>query len=247
MGIKTDNGFTIIEAMLFLAVAGALTVAVLAGSGVAINQQRYRDSVNSFKSLLQEQYSEATNVVNDRDGTQACANATVVSPPDPVTPQSRGTSDCMVMGRLVTIDNTGKLVQTASVVGYRTSGADEEASDIAELQTNYKLGTSSLSRENVDIAWGAMVVKPHTTQAMPLTMLILRSPLSGSLMTYTSEGVVTNVLSMVSVANASKTVDLCINAASISLTGHRMAVQIMPYATGQGSIQVPPEQDNICD
>ena len=81
MGIKTDSGFTIIEAMLFLAVAGALTVAVLAGSGAAINQQRYKDSVNSFKSLLQQQYSEATNVVNDRDGTQACANAVVVRTP----------------------------------------------------------------------------------------------------------------------------------------------------------------------
>jgi type II secretory pathway pseudopilin PulG len=247
MGIKTDSGFTIIEAMLFLAVAGALTVAVLAGSGAAINQQRYKDSVNSFKSLLQQQYSEATNVVNDRDGTQACANAVVVSPPDPVTPQSRGTSDCMVMGRLVTIDNSGKQVQTASVVGYRTSDAAEEAGDIAELQANYRLGTSALSRENFDIAWGAMVVKPRTTQAMPVTMLIVRSPLSGSLMTYSTEGVTTDLLSIITAANASKTVNLCLNSSSISLTGNRMAVQVMPYATGQGSIQVPPEQDKLCD
>jgi len=247
MATKIDSGFTIIESMLFLAVAGALTVAVLAGSGLAINQQRYRDSVNSLKSLLQQQYSEASNVVNDRDGTQACADATVISPPDPVVPQLRGTSECMVMGRLVTIDDTGKLVNTASVVGYRTPGAAEEASDIAEIQTNYRLGLSSLSREEFDVAWGAGVVKPQTTEPMPISMLILRSPLSGSIMTYTADGQVTDLVSLVSTANAQKTVNLCLNMTAQSITGNRMAVQIMPYATSQGSIQVPPEQENICD
>ena len=247
MATKINSGFTIIEAMLFLGVAGALTVAILAGSGLAINQQRYRDSVNSLKSLLQQQYSEATNVVNDRDGSEACSNAVVVSPPDTVTPQLRGTSDCVVMGRFITIDNSGKQVQTTSVVGYRNPGADEEVSDIAEIQTNYTLGLSVLSKEDVAIAWGAEVVKPQTSQPMPFSMLILRSPLSGSVMTYTADGVVTNLLGMVTAANASRTANLCLNMPTSSLVGSRMAVQVMPFATNQGSIQVPPEKTNICD
>ena len=248
MATKTDSGFTIIEAMLFLGVAGALTVAVLAGSGLAINQQRYRDSVNSLKSLLQEQYSESSNVVNDRAGEEACADATVVTPPGPVTPQSRGTSDCVIMGRFITIDNTGRLVHTASVIGYRTSDADEEASDILEIQKNYHLGLSTLNQENFDIAWGAQVVKPGTlSQAMPVSILILRSPLSGSAMTYTVEGNATNLLSMVKVENTQKTVNLCLSTTAQAIAGNRMAVQIMPYASGQGSIQVPLEQEGVCN
>jgi hypothetical protein len=66
-------------------------------------------------------------------------------------------------------------------------------------------------------------------------------------MTYSTEGVTTDLLSIITAANASKTVNLCLNSSSISLTGNRMAVQVMPYATGQGSIQVPPEQDKLCD
>lgn len=248
MATKTDSGFTIIESMLFLAVAGALTVAILAGSGLAINQQRYRDSVNSLKSLLQEQYSQASNVVNDRAGDEACADAVVVTPPGPVTPQSRGTSECVVMGRFITIDDSGKLVHTASVVGYRTSTADEEASDIAEIQKNYHLGLSTLNQENFDVAWGAQVVKPKTiAEAMPVSILILRSPLSGSAMTYTMDGVVTNLLSMVDAANTQKTVNLCLSTTAQAIAGNRMAVQIMPYASSQGSIQVPPEQEGVCN
>jgi Tfp pilus assembly protein FimT len=250
MATKTDSGFTIIETMLFLGVAGALTVAILAGSGLAISQQRYRDSVNSLKSLLQQQYSETTNVVNDRAGTEGCAKAVVVSPPDVVvTPQSRGTSECTVMGRFITIDDTGKIVKTTSVVGYHTPGATDEASDIAEIKTNYKLGLSVLSQEEFAVAWGAEVVKPQTTPAkpMPFSMLILRSPLSGSIMTYTTEGVATDLLGMVNAANANKTVNLCLNTPTTAIAGGRMAVQIMPYATNQGSIQVPTEQMNVCD
>ena len=52
MAAKTNNGFTVIETMLFLGVAGALTMGVLVGSGASINQQRYRDSVNSLKSPI---------------------------------------------------------------------------------------------------------------------------------------------------------------------------------------------------
>lgn len=248
MATKTDSGFTIIESMLFLGVAGALTVAILAGSGLAINQQRYRDSVNSLKSLLQEQYSETTNVVNDRIGSETCSDAVVVSPPDLVpAPQKRGTSECTVMGRLLTIDASGKIVKTSSVVGYHEPDADEAASDIAEIQTNYKLGLSALSQEEFEVAWGAVVVEPKTTKPMPISMLILRSPLSGSIMTYTVNGVATELLSMVNAENANKTVDLCLNTPATSVAGGRMAVQIMPYATNQGSIQVPTEQTNICD
>ncbi|HET8884647.1 MAG TPA: hypothetical protein VFM68_04210 [Candidatus Saccharimonadales bacterium] len=246
MATNTKNGFTIIETMLFLGVAGALTIAVLAGSGIAINQQRYRDSVSSLKSFIQQQYSEVTNVRNDRSGAEACANATVVRPPATVTPQDRGTSDCMLLGRFITVDTAGEKLTASDVVGYRTSDAPTEASDIAEIQTNYELGLSTINQETAEVAWGANIVQSGTTEPMPFSMLILRSPLSGSVMAYAAEGVTADLMSLVTIANSNQTHNLCVNATAGSFVGNRMAVQISPFATNQGAIQIPPEDTNVC-
>lgn len=246
MGTKTNNGFTIIETMLFLGVAGALTIAILAGSGMAINQQRYKDSVNSLKSFIQQQYSEVTNTVNGRSGGESCSNAVVVQPPEIVTPQPRGTSDCIRLGRFITIDETGQKLTASNVVGHRAASAPEEASDIAEIQANYTLGISPIAQEAATIAWGATVVKESTTTPLAVSLLILRSPLSGSVMTYTQEGVVTDLMSMVTMANANTTQNLCIHTTAGAFGGDRLAVQISPFATNQGAIQIPPESDNVC-
>jgi type II secretory pathway pseudopilin PulG len=83
MGIKarthSDRGFTVIEVMLFLAVTGALAVGILVGAGVSIGQQRYRDSVNSLKSTIQDRYNQTTNVVNSRGGAWVCDSSPTVT------------------------------------------------------------------------------------------------------------------------------------------------------------------------
>jgi type II secretory pathway pseudopilin PulG len=246
MGTKTNNGFTIIETMLFLGVAGALSAAVLIGSGASINQQRYKDSVNTLKSFIQQQYSETTNVANSRAGSERCANATVPLGTSGVA-QPRGTSDCVMLGRLIAIDSTGKKVTASSVLGYRTPGAVEKASDILEVTQNYTLGISPIDQEKTDISWGATVVRKQTTQPTAATILILRSPLSGSIMTYASLGTVPALTSMITVGNSNKTTDLCISPALGTLQDRRMAVRISPYASSQGAIQVPLESSNVCD
>jgi type II secretory pathway pseudopilin PulG len=247
MTTKTNTGFTIIETMLFLGVAGALTVAILAGSGVAINQQRYRDSVNTLKSFIQQQYSEVANVVNDRQGTEACDNAIIAHPPAIPISQPRGTSECVVLGRFIVIDSTGAALTASNVIGYRTPGAKEATSDILEVKTNYKLGLSTIGQETTDVAWGAVVVKQQTSQPMTTSILILRSPLSGAIMTYVTEGKTDDLSSLVAIENSNKTTNLCVNAAPGSFAGSRMAVQVSPFATNQGSVQIPLESANVCD
>lgn len=247
MGTKKNTGFTIIETMLFLGVAGALTAGVFVGSGLAINQQRYRDSVNSVKSFVQQQYSEVTNVVNGRDGSEACANAIVTQAPESAAPQSRGTSECMLLGRYITVTENGTKLTASSVVGYRTANALEEASDIEEIKKNYKLGISTIGQEIVEVPWSATLVKEKTTQPLTLSMLILRSPLSGSVMTYTHESINADLTALVAVSNSGATRNLCLNMSGSAIGGNRMAVQISPYATSQGSIQIPPESTSVCD
>lgn len=246
MGTQRNTGFTVIETMLFLAIAGALAAGVLVGSGVAVNQQRYRDSVNTLKSYIQQQYSHVSNVVNDRAGAEACANAIVAQPSDSITAQPRGTSECIMLGRYIVIDDSGTRAVASNVVGYRTSNAAEADNDIAELQSHYQLGTSTIGQETLDVPWGATIVQSGTSNKMKLALLILRSPLSGSIMTYSTEDTETGLLDMIDVDNSNVTRNLCLDTTNGVINGRRTAVQISPFATSQGAIQVPPESANVC-
>jgi type II secretory pathway pseudopilin PulG len=237
MGIKTETGFTIIETMLFLAVTGLLAVGILVGSGVSIGQQRYRDSVNSLKSYIQSQYSEVTNVVNGRASTWTCNSAANVSPVDVTVGQSRGTSDCVILGRYITVDAAGTTLATSNVVGYPQPGASQASSDIAELTTNYKLGLSPVDPSTTQVSWGAQIVKPKTTTPMPLAMLIMRSPLSGSVLTFI----------MITVGNMSQTQDICVNADAGAFVGGRMEVQVAAFAASQSAVQIPVESASVCN
>ena len=99
MTTQAVRGFTIVEVVLFLAVTGLLTIGVLVGSSAAIAQQRYRDSVNSLKGFIQEQYSQTVNVMDGDVNNPACSvsgNSLIL---DSGTLQPRGTSDCLLLGR----------------------------------------------------------------------------------------------------------------------------------------------------
>lgn len=248
MGAKTQTGFTIIEVMLFLAITGMLAAAILVGSGIAIGQQRYRDSVGSLQSYIQQQYNKVTNVTNDRDRAWTCdSNGTVTQVENASAGEPRGTTDCVVLGRLVTIDETGTNLKASVVVGYRNPAGVTQTSDIDEIATNYKLGIAAIDQDDQSVSWGAEVVKPLTSTPMPLSILIVRSPLSGAMMTFTKEGVQTNLGSMIDVANVSVQRDLCINADAGSFVGKRMEIRIEPFASSQSSIQIPEESDSVCD
>lgn len=247
MGIKTNNGFTIIEVMLFLAVTGALTITILASAGTSITQQRYRDSVSSLKSLIQTQYTEVANVVNSRDKDWTCTSSGEVVPVDGVAGEPRGTSDCVIMGRIVTINETGKTITSSNVIGHRTTGTPAEESDLAELTNNYTLTISPINPDTTEVGWGAQVVKPKSTNAQPVTIMILRSPLSGAIVTFTAEGVQSNPQTMLNTANMSAQRNLCVNPDGAFIGSKRLEVRIGVYATSQSSVSIPTEGESVCD
>lgn len=246
MGAKTQNGFTIIEVLLFLSVTGLLAMGILAGAGLAISQQRYRDSVNSLKSYIQQQYSEVSNVINSRAGDWNCDNTAAVNEV-PAGGQARGTSDCVLLGRYITVDDTGTLLTTSSVIGYRIPGAAEATTDIAELSNNYRLATSPVDQDEQEVAWGAQVVKQKTTAPQPMSILIVRSPLSGSIITFSMENVQTDLNLLVDLENTKQVRDLCVNADIGTFVGKRLEVRMDAYATSQSAINIPPESESVCD
>jgi len=245
MGIKSDTGFTIIETMLFLSITGLLAVGILVGSSIAINQQRYRDSVNSLKSYIQQQYSEIGNVTNNRDQAWTCNTAANITQ-SPAAGEPRGTSDCVVLGRLITVDATGTKLTASNVVGYKPDSVADATSDIAELGS-YKLGISPIEQDSEVVSWGAQVVKQKSTTPQPLSVLIIHSPLSGSTLTFTADGVQTDPNAMITLANVSSVHNLCVNAEIGSFVGKRLEVRIDANASSQAAIEIPTESESVCD
>lgn len=195
MGTTNNAGFTIIETMLFLAITGVLIASMLVGVGTSINIQRYRDSVTSFKSFLQSQYSDITNVQNDRDNTWRCSTSATTSQSG--TAESRGQSDCVLLGRYISITDTTMTV--ATVNAYQTPGTTPTGTDIAILRSSsYTLGLSTINQQSTTLEWGTAIAWPvmgtGSRGALPTTprsiaILIVRSPDSGSVYTFTSDSV----------------------------------------------------------
>ncbi len=243
MSTTDTHGFTFIETMLFLAVTGALAVAILVGSGVAIGQQRYRDSVNTLKSTLQLQYNEVANTVNSRQANWSCDSSASASV-DP-TGEPRGTSECVLLGRFVTID-TGKTITISNVIGYRPVGP-AGVSDVAELAA-YNMSISTIDQQTLETSWQAVVVKQPAATPYSVSILIVRSPLSGAIKTFVTDSVVSsaNIRSMVVPTNQSADKILCVAASQGTFVGKQIGVKIDAFASNQGAVNIPLETDGLC-
>lgn len=237
-------GFTIIEVMLFLAVSGALAVGILGASTVGINTQRYRDALNSLQSTLQQQYNQVSHVVNTRDGSEACSSSGVEV--EPATREPRGTSQCLVMGRYVSLETSGAM-RSSNIIGVRNS-TPLATNDIEEL-AQYSFSLDSSSTESSSVPWGAQVSfkdadnEDIATEAM--AMMILRSPLTGVARTFitpSQPGVIPD--GFITAETAQEVHKLCIESASFAL-GSRLGILIRERAASSNAIELLTE-DSGC-
>lgn len=239
MGTSNKHGFTIIETMLFLAISGALTVAVLVGAGASISQQRYRDSVNSLSNFLQQQYSDVTSVRNGRDSGWSC-NAVTGPVVDGVGGSSRGATECVVVGKYVSLSDKTVTVQTvigkASVVG--------GAGDIDTL-ANSGLSLTDFDKQTYTIEWGAAMQKINKAPTAT-TMLIVRSPVTGSIRTFIDEsGANQPVALMVNVARLQAPANICMNSDGM-FNGKRLEVYVIANASSATAVKVNGDETTTC-
>lgn len=167
---KIALGFTIIETMLFLAIAGLIFAGLVAGTNGAIRRQRYKDSVQGFVDDLRDLYSLVENTqVLKYDGTAKCAVGTDGTDGS----EGRGRSNCSVYGIYAIISpNHGNKnnIEAYWVIGTDQSLVRGASSDIeffkdyAQVGTKYMIGDSSIEQHiNVkshSILWGADVAIP---------------------------------------------------------------------------------------
>jgi type II secretory pathway pseudopilin PulG len=164
------TGFTIIEVMLFLAISGFLFLGIIVGTGNSINVQRYRDSVSSLQSLLQQQFTEVNNVINDNHNVDCGID----------TGLNRGQTNCIILGRYITYDGvaSSNILNINTVIGSNPSGpVTDEIS--AFSQYDFALKASSL----YDLEWNT-TIKNKSNNPMKFSILMLRSPISGAVRTF---------------------------------------------------------------
>lgn len=181
-----NSGFTIIETTLVLAISGALIGALLIGTWTSINAQRYRDSATSLESIMKQQYSDVMNVGNNSTASLPPSSCGLAAPTTVL-----GQSDCIILGRFLVIDDN--TITTRSIAGYKDPSLS--GSGVAELTTVYKLYPISGATEISQLEWGARVAWPSSgtgskspTTPRSISFLMLRSPSSGLVYTFSSDG-----------------------------------------------------------
>ncbi len=173
-------GFTIIESMLFLAISGLMIVGVIAGAGVSINVNRYKDSTTSLDAYLQGQYDKTINVQNDRNNQLGCAGGVITENGN----QARGTSTCMVIGRFISVMNDGTTLESQPV--YAGTDGSKSGDDLTALvNSSLFLSSGAESPEAYTLEWGTKLVVPlSNTPLQSMRLLIVRSPSSGAIRTF---------------------------------------------------------------
>lgn len=232
-------GFTIIETMLFLAISGILMVSVLVGTGASINIQRYRDSVTSLQSTLQNQFSEVASVSNSRDSNWSCDSSTgVITKIESGSGENRGQTDCVVLGRIILPSSDGRKVYIRDVVGSKLTESELVDNDIDALK-NYKISISPVISIEHNIQWNASMAKPNSNSSSEFSILILNSPLSGITRTFIDPNRIIDddeINELINENNLTNPLKICINSNGL-FTGTRMAVFVRENVTGASGIE----------
>lgn len=249
MGMKTQRGFTIIEVTLFLALTGLLAVLLLGGWTTMINTQRYKDSVKTVQTFIQEQYNLVYNVENGRESNLRCVGGTVTDTGG--TGENRGQSDCVMMGRYLHV-NGGTKIDVYAIVGDEPA-SDTSTSDIASIQAYAPQRAGSelgLTRNELNVPWQAEVVgTAGSTDIRNFAIGIIRTPSSGIVHTFAvtapGDGSLPAVSSLVSAANEQTNTYMCLDAGN-PLAGGRMGVVIKAYASSSSFVETIDDGASVC-
>lgn len=251
--VHREEGFTLIEIILFLSITGILIITMLGGVTVALNTQRYQDSVLSFKGFVQSQYSALQNVANNRDNDWSCVKGGSPTPNGVSIP--RGQTDCLLMGRYMVIN--GNRLFAADVVGSQTGDSDG-ANDIQIIKDDYTLSVYPGFVEESTMDWGTEIGCPTVYSdgssnpsncPRTFTLLLVRSPSSGIMYSFATAGANENPTSSqledmikqgIAPAGNQGAQTLCINSNQL-VTAPNQWLYIRPYAVNSSAVETRAE------
>lgn len=259
--MTTDNarGFTIIEVMLFLAITGGLFALLMVGVNIGITQQRYLDSVRSYKALLQNQYAEVLTTRNEGSDSLKCSRSndgTVDETGDPV---SRGTSKCVILGRAVQIN--GSKITLSSVTGFDPVATDIDSNangerDASEIDNSdditalklYRPKIASFDKQETEVDWGGNLVRPGGNDSTAV-IILLRSPATGVIKVFTSQNGLENSIDLSAMVDQANTasgaiIGMCVTGESGLLP--KQLVSIDPRIAGPDAVGTDGGESGQC-
>lgn len=205
------EGYTVVEVSLFLAVSGLLFLIALFGTGNTIRSVRFTDSGRSLTAFMQKQYDSLIAGVNTRPNTVSCAGG-VIGPGS----QTPGTSNCLLMGKLILFNPGDYKVNVYSIVGTEPASVDYNQTDEDLIVDFAPQVVPSVGTEEYDIPWEAYISDIRRTSDNQATngLVLIRSPRSTRVINYTYKPVLpldNNLNSVVNTAtNANRTTNFCI-------------------------------------
>lgn len=197
MGMGDQRGFTIIEVTIFLTISGLLLTMAIVGSNGMARSLRFSDTINTFQSYLQRQYENVASGVNTR------TVSTGVTCQD----TAPGTTNCLMVGKVISFDNTNSAVTSR----YITSGnvSPSITTDYAAIAAaanapspSNQLTVRDNGKETYELAWGARIsvasrlsaaspasnpIKapaPAPVRAIINNIAFIRSPISSEILQY---------------------------------------------------------------
>ena len=244
------SGYTIIEVMLFFAVTGALMLGVMGSASVGVNTQRYNDAVNTFSAILQQEFTNVTNVTNTKSVQSMCGAGGE-------TELQRGVSDCVIIGRLMTIDNQGNMMRS-NLVGQDSGAALDDGDTELEVVRSYNPKIDASSQETGNMSWETKILKGNPPEASYVSILLLRSPRSGNVYSYVSQSstaviandtqlaaAITNLVGEGSSPRNSRDQFLCVDRSGWVVTPMR-AIKLAPFSSGPSGVSIIDAEGNVC-
>lgn len=240
--VSHQRGFTVIEVTLFLAITGALFLIALIGTGNTIRSVRFSDSGRSLTAFVQRQYDEIINGLNNRSGAERCANGAV----SPGT-QTPGTSNCLLMGKLIVFTVNSPNITVYNVVGTEPSTVDYAQTDTQLISAFNPQVITNANTSTYSIPWQAFIsgTKRVNDNQGVNGLLLIRSPKSSRIVSYTykpTTPVAANLSSVVNAAaNVGRTTNFCIkNADNLGLP----AKLVVSDAPTQQAVQIVFDADS---
>lgn len=244
---RYNSGFTIIETTLVLAITGLIIAVILTGIGNSLRHQRYTDAINQATDFFRGQFTGTANVVNERPRGETCSSGGFL-PADPTAVGATpGTSECLLLGRIIR-STDGENISVSQIVALHDPTDDPNASDLTdrELLTAAQLRQGN-EIQNYRLEWGTRLQQPGSDDSAAFTLLIVRTPISGTIRTFSSTSGTEPLTGLLSAPEATASnLRLCIDQTGFFGVGVApMGIAVAKDATNTTGVQVIPSGDCV--
>jgi hypothetical protein len=237
-----ERGFTVVEVSLFLAITGMLFLIAFLGTANTIRSVRFGDSGRATTAFLQRQYDDIINGLNQRTGAESCVAGNVIPGSQPA-----GTSGCLLLGKLVIFQVNSPVITTYDVIGTEPANVNYSQTDTQLISAFQPRVVTSIGVGTYRIPWEANIsgTKRLSDNQGVNGLLLIRSPKSSRIVSYTYKPTAVPALDLSpvvnSAANTGQTANFCIK----NVDGQGLPAKIeVTNAPTQQAVQVTFDADS---